>query len=94
MAKPTLPIDDDADFIRVQVPVSPANLRKIDELAERLKISRGRMSSLLVEAAIDDHEWIIRAVTSKFMQPIVQAVKDWDDFTNKNRAGKGKPKSA
>lgn len=94
MNRHALPIDDDQDSIRVQVPLTPETVRRIDELAERMKLPRGRMSALLVEAAIDDHEWIINAVTSKYMQPVVKAIQDWSDLTNKNRAGKGKTKSA
>lgn len=84
MSRQALPVDDDQDSIRVQVPLTPETIHKIDELAARMKLSRGRMSALLVEAAIEDHEWIIKAVTSKFMEPFVQAVKDWDEFTGRD----------
>ena len=63
--------------IRVQVPVSEEVVLKIDELAEKMNVGRGRMAAMLLETAIEDNEWIINCVTSKMMEPVLNTVKKW-----------------
>lgn len=76
--------------IRVQVPLSVDTVRKIDELAARLKVGRGRMVAMLLEQGLEDNEWIIRFVTSGVMSPIREIVEGWKQ---KKKTGKlaGKP---
>ena len=69
---------DRPDETRVQVPLSNTTIEKIDELANRLNIGRGRMASMLVEAGIANEEWLIKAVTSKFFEPIREVINGWD----------------
>lgn len=63
--------------VRVQVPLHPDAVAKIDELAERMNVGRGRMAAMLLEAGIEDNDWIIRMVTSGVMKPIADVVKSW-----------------
>ncbi|MEX2215336.1 MAG: hypothetical protein WD768_14480 [Phycisphaeraceae bacterium] len=71
--------DDNADEgeIRVQVPVKADYLRRVDELATKMGVGRGRMIAMLLEAGVDDNDWMIKIVTSKFMAPVVNVVKGW-----------------
>lgn len=57
--------------VRVQCFVSGENARRIDALAERLKMSRAEFLERLLDAGLEDNEWIIKAVTS----PMVQGIK-------------------
>lgn len=65
------------DEVRVQVPMSPDAIERIDELADRMGIGRGRMAAMLLEEGLRDNEWIIRVVTSSFMKPVVKLIKKW-----------------
>jgi len=67
----------DEGTIRVQVPLNPDAVAKIDELAERMNVGRGRMAAMLLEAGIEDNDWIIRVVTSGVMKPITDVLKSW-----------------
>jgi len=71
--------------IRVQVPLSSDAVAKIDELAELMNVGRGRMVAMLLEAGIEDNEWIIRMVTSGYMKPVRELVKLWDGGKRKQK---------
>ncbi len=69
--------------IRVQVPLHPDAVAKIDELADRMNVGRGRMAAMLLESGIEDNEWIIKMVTSGVMRPVVAVVQSWADKEEK-----------
>ncbi len=77
-------MSEQGEEIRVQVPLSADTVTKIDELAARMKVGRGRMAAMLLEEGIKDNEWIIRFVTSGVMRPIREVVESW----NKKKSGK------
>lgn len=58
------------DTRRLQVTVGTATGAKIEELALRLNVSESKMVELLLDAAIEDNEWIIRAVTSRWAKAL------------------------
>lgn len=70
--EPTAP-----EEIRLQVPMSAEAMERIDELAERMGIGRGRMAAMLLEEGLRDNEWIIRVVTSRHMDPIRRLIQKW-----------------
>lgn len=81
-------MDAQGEEIRVSVPLTLDTVAKIDELAARLKVGRGRMVSLLVEQGIEDNEWIIRFVTSGVMRPVREIVEGWREKKTGKLAGK------
>ena len=87
MAK--LPADEsvEAGEIRVQVPMRPEIVAKVDELAARLSVGRGRMAAMLLEGGIEDEEWIIRIVSSRFMSPVREMVRRWRKTKGGNAHG-------
>lgn len=76
--------EDETDEVRVQVPVNKKYIERIDALAEKMGVGRGRMIAMLLEAGVNDNEWIINVVTSKWMEPVAKLIKAWDK-------GKSKP---
>ena len=73
-----------SDEIRVQVPLSPEVIAKVDELAELMGgIGRGRMAAMLLEEGIRDNQWIIKIVTSRYMKPVRDLVHHWTDLAEK-----------
>ncbi|MEX0701308.1 MAG: hypothetical protein WD069_04370 [Planctomycetales bacterium] len=52
--------------VRVQAMVDSGLERKLNELADRMGVSQSQMMYWLLEAAIEDNEWIIGMVTGKF----------------------------
>ena len=62
------------ETVKLQVVVELQTAEKIGKLAERMKVSQSKMCKLLLEAAIEDNEWIINAVTSRFVTSVRQAL--------------------
>jgi hypothetical protein len=54
------------ETMRVQVTLKRELGEKIEELADRLGVSESKMVEFLLEAAVEQNEIIIRAVTSKW----------------------------
>lgn len=69
---------DRQDETRVQVPLNDKTIEKIDQLAARMNVGRGRMAAMLLEAGIENDEWLIKLITSKYFEPIRNMIKDWD----------------
>jgi len=63
--------------IRVQVPLNADAVAKIDELADRMNVGRGRMAAMLLEAGIEENELLVKIVTSSVAKPLVDIVKSW-----------------
>ncbi len=59
-----------ADKMRVQGVVDVELGERINELADRMGASQSQMVAMLLEAAVDDNEWLIAAVTSKLAKNI------------------------
>jgi hypothetical protein len=57
---------------RVTVSLKPESWAKIQELAKRMKTNESRLAAMLLEAGLEDNEWMIRIVTSKVVDPIRQ----------------------
>lgn len=68
-------MEAEAKRVRLQVMVTPEVSAKVDDLAGRLHLSRSEFGAALIVAALDDQEWLIKLVTSEFMEPAVKAVK-------------------
>lgn len=60
--------------VRITVSVPPEVAATIAELATRMNASQSRMASWLLEAGLEDHEVVIRLVTSKVMKGLKQAL--------------------
>ena len=73
--------------IRVQVPMTPGMIERIDELAKRMNVGRGRMAAFLLDDGLQDNEWVYKVVSHRFMRPIADLVHAWDD-RGKRRRGK------
>lgn len=56
---------DEPKKIRITVTVDELTAETISELAQRMNCSQSKMASSLLEAGIEDNEWIIRFVTTK-----------------------------
>lgn len=75
--KPITTVTGEEGSVRVQVPLHPETVKRIDALADRFEIGRGRMAAMLLEEGLDDNEWVIQVVTSRFMKPVRQLVDGW-----------------
>ena len=53
------------ETIRFTVTIDKTHYRTIGELAERMGVSQAKMAALLLEAGVQDNEWVIRMVTSR-----------------------------
>lgn len=71
---------------RAQVMLKPETMERIDELANRLKMSRSQFLAILIEQGLDDNEWIIKIVSSRYLDPVRDAIKSW----NTNKTSKAK----
>jgi hypothetical protein len=65
---------EEGETTKLQVVVETKTAEKIAELAERMKVSQSKMCKLLLEAAIEDNEWMIRAVSSRFADAVRRAL--------------------
>jgi predicted transcriptional regulator len=61
------------DKIRVQVIVDRSTAKRIEELAKVMNTSMSRMAAALLEAGIEDNEWIIKNVSA----PVRRLVDGW-----------------
>ncbi len=62
------------DKVRIQTIVDKKLGAKIDELAQRMRLSQSAMAAMLLEAAVQDNEWIIKVVSSNFARKLKSAV--------------------
>jgi len=60
--------------VRVQSVIDRKLAEKITELGDRLGVSQSKMIYLLLEAAVEDQEWIIKAVTGSFARKVYSAL--------------------
>jgi hypothetical protein len=65
---------NDSEKVRITVTVDRAASEKIAELAQRMGASHSKMASMLLEAGLSDHAWIIKIVTSKIVKGLTQAL--------------------
>jgi hypothetical protein len=65
---------NDAEKVRITVTVDKEASDKIAELAHRMGASHSKMASMLLEAGLSDHAWIIKIVTSKIVKGLTQAL--------------------
>jgi len=72
----------DENKVRLQAMVDPDIAEKVKELAERLEMSQSAFLGLIVKHGIEDEEWIIRAVTSRYVKPV-------RDYLQRRRSKKG-----
>ena len=57
----------------------------VKELADRLGMSQSMFLGILIEHAVKDEAWIIRLVTSKYVDPIRKLVKSRKSKSSKPR---------
>ena len=75
--------------VNIQTKVRPETAKKIDDLAARLRLTRQEFMETLIEEGIKDNEWIIRMVSSRFMDPLYDLVKKVKRKTRKKTTLKG-----
>jgi len=63
---------------RAQVMLNAETMERVDELANRLKMSRSQFLSVLIEQGLDDNEWIIKIVSSRYLDPVREAMQGWN----------------
>lgn len=61
--------------VRVQAMVDPDLAEQVKELSDRLDMSQSMFLGILIEHAVKDEAWIIRLVTSKYVDPIRRLVQ-------------------
>jgi hypothetical protein len=71
------PMEDD-DKVRITVTIDRRSAEKVAELAQRMNASQSKMASMLLEAGLEDHEWIIRLVTSRVVTGLRDALGMWN----------------
>lgn len=64
-----------AELDKIQIRIEPETLRRIDFLAERMNLSRQKFFDLLLTQALDDEQWLIELVSSKYVAPVVKAIR-------------------
>lgn len=62
------------DKVRLNTTIDRKLADKIHALAERMKVSDSAMAYMLLEAAVDDEAWIVKAVTSAIGKKIGRAL--------------------
>lgn len=65
---------ENEEKVRITVTVDRASADKIQELAGRMNTSHSRMASMLLEAGLENNEWIIRIVTSRVVKGLSEAL--------------------
>jgi len=65
----------DVERTRITVTVDCDKADTISELAKRMNTNTSRMASMLLEAGLNDHEWIIRIVSSRVMQGLADVLR-------------------
>ena len=61
--------------VRVQVVLNQKLVDRIDDLAERMNMTRSYFTATLLEFAVGDNEWMIKLVTSELMSPLMAVVQ-------------------
>ena len=64
----------DQEEVRITVTVSKDSAEKIAELARRMNTSQSRMASMLLQAGLENEEWIIKVVTSRVVSGLREAL--------------------
>ena len=64
MARPKKKKPEEVRTERIIFNVTPATLKKIDELADKLKMPRSQFMNSLVEVALDENELMIKLVAA------------------------------
>jgi predicted transcriptional regulator len=62
--------------VRLQTVVHAELAQKIDELASRMGCSQSKMIELLLDAAVQDQEWIVRAASSNFARRLASKLQE------------------
>lgn len=60
--------------IMIQTAVEKELADKIADLAERMNVSVSKISAMLLEAAVENESWIIKAVTSRLAKQMYAAL--------------------
>ncbi|QEG36186.1 hypothetical protein [Bythopirellula goksoeyrii] len=60
--------------VRMTVTVDKELADRVAELAVRMGASQSRMASMLLEAGLQDQEWIVKFVTSKTAKGLLKAL--------------------
>lgn len=60
--------------VRITVSVDKLTAERVAELAVRMGASQSRMASMLLEAGLQDQEWIVKVVTSKLAKGLIEAL--------------------
>jgi hypothetical protein len=71
--------------------VSREAAEKIEGLAERMGLSPTRMASELLQAGLEDHEWIIRVVSSAAGRRATEVAKSIEEAVRALAQQKRKP---
>jgi len=61
------------DKARIQSVVDKKVIKKIDEFAARFEVSQSRMVAIMLEVVVENDEWLIKVVTSKFAKRLYKA---------------------
>lgn len=72
--------------VRITVTVDEVAADKITELAKRMGASQSKMASMLLEAGLENEEWIIKVVTSR----VVTGLRE---FLSGGKSSDRKPKA-
>lgn len=62
--------------VSIHVRVSPEIAAKIDELSKRMNASHSKMASWLLEAGLEDNEFMIKLVTAKYIKPLTKGLAE------------------
>jgi metal-responsive CopG/Arc/MetJ family transcriptional regulator len=65
-----MPIADDK--ARIQAVVSKELVEKIDHLAERFEVSQSKMVSIMLEACLENDEWLMKLMSSAAAKKIAR----------------------
>jgi len=66
---------EDEAKVKLQVVVDSELARKIDELADKMKMSRSQFVAEMLEENISSEEWMVDFVTSRFMAPVRDVIQ-------------------
>lgn len=66
---------NDKNKVRLQAMVDPDLAEKVKELSDRLDMSQSMFLGILIKHAVEDEEWIIRLVTSRFVAPLRDLIR-------------------
>lgn len=64
------------EWVRYQVILDRKYADMVNNFADRLGLSRGQFLKNTIQMAIDDNEWFLKLLSSKYMTPVLEWMQE------------------